>query len=124
MIFIVDWITFQTRTIEFNIYVDEKKDRWDLYAPMQTREVLKCSVLKSDEEVENKVFVERYLANRENVIKVLSVGQNTPVIKVEALPELPEEDHAITVLPSTAVKDQQVIEQASKESEVQNDDSA
>ena len=73
MIFIIPWETFHLKYLNQNtIYVKEDDFSWELYT-FEGLMHIKTIVTKSESQAENMMFIERYLASRTNIVKVIKV---------------------------------------------------
>jgi len=72
MISVVNWQTFQAVYMNNKVYVMENEDSWELWTSEGLFHI-KCTVKKMEDDVENIMFVDRFLNNRNNIIKVIDV---------------------------------------------------
>jgi len=91
MIVAIDWQTFHVRYFNTEtIYVKETDTHWILYTT-DGHFNIKCEVIKSDNQEENIMFVERYFADRQNLIKAVDIYEEKEVVEgedeVEIMPE-------------------------------------
>lgn len=88
----VDWTIFQTKYLpKKEVFVVEYDDRWELFTAHEIWKI-KTVVEKYADQSENIMFLERYLHNRPNIIKVLSIGEDTFEQFPEEIFEEPEEE--------------------------------
>lgn len=88
----IDWTTFQTKFLPKNeIFFIEDDDKWTFYTSHEIWK-LKCVVEKLSDQAENMMFIERFFANKPNIIKVISMGEEDE----EELEELNPEDLMMT----------------------------
>jgi hypothetical protein len=95
MIVSVNFQTFQAMYMRGKVYVKENEDNWELWT-WEGMYYIKCLVEKSEDTTENIMFIDRYFADRHNIIKVISVTEKetedeTPMISNEAMTDQPRE---------------------------------
>lgn len=94
MIVLINWQTFHLRYYNNSrIYVKESEDYWEFYTQDGVM-IIKAVVERSENAEDNIAFTERFLQNREDVIKVMDVwDSNLPVAEEDATE--PESDAAV-----------------------------
>jgi len=95
MIITVDWQTFQQQFLQQIVFVKEEEDCWDFWTTAGLFNVT-CSVEKMEDDIENIMFVDRFLNEHKNIIKVIDIKP-----EIENLPkdEVPmDSDEAIQML--------------------------
>ena len=70
----IDWNSFHSRYFMDNmIYVKEHENSFEFYTADGVFEI-HCVKMKSENDEENIIFVERYMTDKKNMIKVLNFG--------------------------------------------------
>lgn len=99
MIVVLNWQTFQQLYLLSNIiYVKENDDSWDLWTDQGLYHV-KCTVEKEEDSEKNMMFVDRYFADKQNIVRVVDIiteedgmeQKEMPMESGEAIGELVEE---------------------------------
>lgn len=88
----VDWETFHSRFyMEGMIYVREHVDAFEFYTCEGVMKI-HCMKMKSGKDEENIMFVERYLTDKKNIIKVLEFEGYEELVPEEPEPMVEEPD--------------------------------
>jgi len=96
MIVEVNFQTFQSLFMKNLIFVKETEDSWELWTDTGLYNIV-CSVEKGEDQVENIMFVDRFLNEHKNIVKAIDVRQETK--EIESVPmESPEAERTIEEL--------------------------
>jgi len=85
MIVTIDWQTFQQQFLQQTVFVKEEEDRWDFWTTSGLYNV-KCSVEKMEDDIENIMFVDRFLNEHKNIIKVIDIVAEEAPLPTDEVP--------------------------------------
>ena len=108
MIVTIGWQLFVQRFMkQYAVYVLEDDISWSLYT-QDNNILIKCVIKKSENMEENMMFVDRYLANRGEIYKVLEVKEHELVV----MPKGPEQEIKPDMIPQEVPKQKEATENA------------
>ena len=85
MIVVIDWQTFQLQFMQQIVFVKEEDYCWDFWTTSGLYNVT-CKVEKMEDDIENIMFVDRFLNEHKNVIKVIDIQPETQTLPIEEVP--------------------------------------
>lgn len=98
MIVEVNFQVFQAMFLSNLVYVKEKDDAWELWTSQDLFHI-RCTVEKSEDQEKNMMFVDRYLAEKKNIIRV-----------IEVTPEDDEDDKKVPMDSGEAIRKVEEVE--------------
>ena len=85
MIVTVDWQTFQQQFLSQIVYVKENETDWEFWTTSGLFNI-KCNVEKMEDDIENIMFVDRFLNEHKNIIKVISIEPEVTPLPTDEVP--------------------------------------
>ena len=88
MIVEINFQTFQSLFMKNLIFVKETEDSWELWTDTGLYNIV-CNVEKNLDQVENIMFVDRFLNEHKNIVRAIDIKQE--IKEVESVPTISDE---------------------------------